>query len=507
MDQDNKPESASDYAVLHEISVFGMHENVDAVVNEALEKAARLFRVRCFAITLDHQTHTEVVLSWGFRSQDEVFEKISLDHPNRFRYKFSGGGMLFMELPYAYDDRENRFYTIFSRHVDRAFQHAKAVTEQKREEELRKHKERILATLATEKPLEEILQLIVDSLESEEADSRAMIMLVDQQQKELVHGVVPDAFRECVNSIPIKNGAGSCGTAAFKRERVIVEDVRTHPYWQNHLDEAERINLKACWSEPVLSASGNILATLAVFYPYPKKPDNDHLERLKTLANLTSIAIERKRSEKQLHQSLKEKEMLLQEVHHRVKNNLALISGFLELQAGINKNPDFTEAVKDSQARIRSMALVHDQLHKVDVISSFRFDHYLTQLVKDISSSFKDSSSSIELDINVEPVNLCIDQAIHCGILVNEMITNTYKHAFRDRKTGSLQVRLFSQGDQIVISVKDDGKGIPKDIFERQNKESLGIRIMRNLIWQLDAEYDIDNNNGTQITIRFPAQK
>lgn len=507
MEQNSTLDSASDYAVLHEVTAFGLHEDMEGVAGEALEKAARLFRTRCFAITKNLKKD-EIIVSWGFRNQQEVHEKIEKEQPNRFRYRFAAGGCLFMELPYAYDDREARFYTIFARYVERALEHAKAVSEQKQEENLRKHRERILSALATEKPLNQILQFIADSLESEDSDSRAMIMLVDQKNQKLRNWIVPDKVREYIEELPVEVGAGSCGSAASMHQRVIATDIHGHPYWQQYKHIADKVGIRACWSEPVLSASGDILATLGVYYPYPKAPDDEQLERLKTLANLTSIAIERKRSEEQLHKSLKEKEVLLQEVHHRVKNNLALISGFLELQTGINEDPEFIKAVKASQSRIRSMALVHDQLHQVEYITSFRFDQYLNRLVNDISSSFNDPNREIKLELDTHPVNLSIDQAIPCGILLNEMITNTYKHAFSNRTDGLLQVSLHmnSDNDEVCISVKDNGDGMKPEVFENENHSSLGIRIMRNLIRQLNAEYRIENQGGTRITLWFYAE-
>lgn len=498
--------SATDYAVLHEISSFGLHDDVESVANEAMDKATRLFRARCFAIILTRDSNHQVIINWGLKGEKEVLEKTNHPEPNRFIHEFSEGGHLFMEFPFAFDAREKRFYTIFASGVEATLERAIAATRQKREEELRRHREYILAALATEKPLREILELIARSLESEEPDAMVSILLLDKEGKKLINGASPSLpadFIRAINGLKVKNGNGACGTAACTGKRVVTEDIQTESSWEEYRDIAHIAGLRACCSEPVYSASGQLLATLAVYYPYPKAPQEINEKRLKTLANLTSITIERKRAEEQLHQSLKEKEILLQEVHHRVKNNLALISGFLELQSGVTDNPEFVEAARESQSRIRSMALVHDQLHQVEYLTSFRFDHYVTRLVEDIASTFSDPQKQIEFELDIHPLNISIEEAIHCGLLLNELLTNAYKHAFTDRNKGLIELSVREKDNLVELTIRDNGNGVP-DNFLEINSGSLGVRIILNLIRQLDANISIENSGGSKFVISFP---
>ncbi len=217
---------------------------------------------------------------------------------------------------------------------------------------------------------------------------------------------------------------------------------------------------------------------------------------------------DRKKAEEKLKVSLKEKNVLLQEVHHRVKNNLAIISGLLEMQASSNNQAEVTEAFKDAQARIKSMALVHEQLYQVELFSSLQFDNYLHKLSSKIHKTFYPRDKEIELNINCESVELTLNQAIPCGLLLNELLTNAYKHAFKGREKGEITLSLkFNQYlNQVNIEVKDNGIGLPEN-YEDKIFRSLGFTLIKTLVKQLKADFNIKSGNGTSFEVIFQLSK
>src|SRR5699024_1877828 len=146
--------------------------------------------------------------------------------------------------------------------------------------------------------------------------------------------------------------------------------------------------------------------------------------------------------EEKVKESLREKEVLLSEIHHRVKNNLAVISGLLELQAYNTDSRAVVDALKESQMRINTIAIIHEKLYQHEDLAAIAFDSYLKELTEIIVDSLRDGSTKIDIHIEADPIELTINQAIPCGLILNELITNAYKHAFSDSKKGNITVLL-----------------------------------------------------------------
>lgn len=212
---------------------------------------------------------------------------------------------------------------------------------------------------------------------------------------------------------------------------------------------------------------------------------------------------ERKKAEQQLRQSLEEKKVLLQEIHHRVKNNLAVITGLLELQIHGSENRKVIQELKDSQSRIYSMATVHEQLYQLDSFSLIEVDTYIKDLSKTISRTFTDLSTEVTFDFQTESISLTLNQAIPCGLLLNELITNAFKHAFIDKNKGTIKIILQESREKVKLIVSDDGPGIPDEMINSSGN-SLGMSLINTFVKQLDGELDIDNQNGSTFTICFP---
>ncbi|PAU92743.1 hypothetical protein CK503_15375 [Aliifodinibius salipaludis] len=213
---------------------------------------------------------------------------------------------------------------------------------------------------------------------------------------------------------------------------------------------------------------------------------------------------ERKKDEKQLRESLKEKETLLLEIHHRVKNNLAVVAGMMQLQAFDEENRQFREKLFDSVARIQTMGSIHELLYQSESFSNLDFGDNLRKLVKNISDTFQ---TDFELDVHfeVDSITLNINQAIPSSLIVNEVITNILKHAFEDdTQKGKITVSAKEDDDAIMLSVKDNGKGLPPDFNKVMDNKTLGLQLINTLSQQLSADYSYEPiKEGTKFKLSF----
>ena len=213
---------------------------------------------------------------------------------------------------------------------------------------------------------------------------------------------------------------------------------------------------------------------------------------------------ERKRGE-QMEQSLKEKETLLREIHHRVKNNLAVVSSLLGLQAK-NKDPGVRALFEDSQQRVKSMALVHEKLYQTRDVSAIDFEDYIKAIVAEIISLYRVDTRVITTEISIENVELDLEMAIPCGLLINELLTNAFKYAFPDNRNGRLLIRFTRVEGIYTLTIKDNGVGLPAGFAERESS-TLGLELVNVLAGQLGGSLRITSDHGTEATVTFKARR
>jgi PAS domain S-box-containing protein len=211
---------------------------------------------------------------------------------------------------------------------------------------------------------------------------------------------------------------------------------------------------------------------------------------------------ERKAFENQLLKGFQEKEMLLKEIHHRVKNNFMIISSLLNLQSQYIGDEKSLELFKESQNRARSMAIIHERLYQSSDLKRIDFGEYIRSLTHELFHTYNADHGRIKLKINVQNILLDINIAIPLGLIVNELITNSLKHAFTDGKLGKINVNFYPIDEHYEFIVKDNGIGFPEDIdFQKTN--SLGLQMIKVLTSQIDGQIELDNNNGTEFKIKF----
>ena len=220
---------------------------------------------------------------------------------------------------------------------------------------------------------------------------------------------------------------------------------------------------------------------------------------------------QRRQDEERIKAALVEKEVLLKEVHHRVKNNLQIMSSLLDLQADQVREEEALNTIKESQNRIRTIALVHDGLYHSDDLAKIDFSEYLHGLVDNLLRSYKVSLNLIHTLIDVKSVYLNVDKAIPCGLIINELVSNSLKYAFPNGKIGEIRIVFTKDGEnsrnghsEYTMIVSDNGVGLPVD-FDVKNCRSLGLTLVHTLIKQLRGNVDMCRDEGTRFNIKFTA--
>ncbi len=211
---------------------------------------------------------------------------------------------------------------------------------------------------------------------------------------------------------------------------------------------------------------------------------------------------ERKRAEDQIRSSLREKEVLLKEIHHRVKNNLQVITSLLSLQAGKLANAEMQAILKESQTRVKSMALVHEELYQSDDLSRVDFADYIRRLTTNLFHTYQTGPVAISLLVEVEEIFLAVDTAIPCGLIINELVSNALRHAFTGKNGGTVTIRLQRDGAVHVLTVADDGIGLP-DSIDPGSTETLGLQLVSTLTRQLGGVLVVTRTQGTKFEIQF----
>ena len=214
---------------------------------------------------------------------------------------------------------------------------------------------------------------------------------------------------------------------------------------------------------------------------------------------------ERFRLEQEIRTSLEEKEVLLKEIHHRVKNNLQVISSLLHLQSQHIKDHESLEMFRESRDRVRSMALVHERLYRSKDLAQVDFTEYIESLARHLFHSHQVDSNRINLVVEVHAFKLSIDAAVPCGLLLNELISNCLKHAFVGRERGQIKIELYPVNPgEILLSISDDGVGLPAGI-EPRSGDTFGMQLITDLVDQLHGSVQSTRDAGTTIRIVFPA--
>ncbi len=276
-------------------------------------------------------------------------------------------------------------------------------------------------------------------------------------------------------------------------EIMFSEDMDFHLDKINNLLNGENIEP---FESQVIDKNGNIHLVLVHLTAVMKD------EKIVYILGIGSDITEQKMAENEIRSSLKEKEILLTEIHHRVKNNMQIISSLLNLQKNYVEGTESLNILKESQNRVKSMAMIHEKLYKSNTLTHINIADYIQDLVSDLFYSYKAEEKMINRIIEIEDIEFNIETAIPCGLILNELISNCLKYSFPSGRTGEVYISLKLKDDNYELIVKDNGIGLPDDI-DYKNTDSLGLQLVNSLIDQIDGEIELDRSHGTEFKITF----
>jgi two-component sensor histidine kinase len=298
-----------------------------------------------------------------------------------------------------------------------------------------------------------------------------------------------------------------------EKEPVVVCDAASDPRFQNNPVVIDEVPVRFYVGAPIRTRDGLALGSLSVIDSVGReRPPQDLLDSLCDLAFLiveqlelrSSMDAKRDLTEQELRRSLVEKETLLREVHHRVKNNLQIVSSLLKLQGDSLADRTAAAALKESQQRVLSMAMIHERLYAGKQMAEIEFDDYARALVQGLVYSYAGRAGNVTRRLLPPSIRLGIGQAIPCGLILNELVTNALKYAYPDGRDGEVLVELHeTPAGRIRLAVSDGGQGLPPD-FDWKNTKSLGLRIVDVLTKQLGGTFTIDSGQRTSFILEFP---
>jgi two-component system, sensor histidine kinase PdtaS len=256
----------------------------------------------------------------------------------------------------------------------------------------------------------------------------------------------------------------------------------------------KQVEVNAKNSYLAYSGIGILILGLLVFYFMYNQNISNLKNRLINIAH-DKLAIEKDKTQK----SLSEKETLLKEIHHRVKNNMQLVISLLKIQARDTKQLSIDNFIEISENRIRSMALIHEYLYESENINYVNFEEYINRLSSSLLSSFS-SQSDIKLETDIENAHFDIETSIPLGLIINELVINAFKHAFVGREPGTIKIQLFKKEGLHQLIVSDNGIGF---VENTQKSTSIGLKIVKLLVSQINGEMQIKNDLGTYFMIQF----
>ena len=309
-------------------------------------------------------------------------------------------------------------------------------------------------------------------------------------------------FEGSIAEMSVRSGRGIILQSENIQESVKKFPSRIHVY---------NAGLRSMLSVPLISAD-KVFGVLA----FRSQKPNAYTERDLRLAEKIGMQIagaianaqlflERKQAEEKIQASLLEKEILLKEVHHRVKNNMGVISSLLNLKASSSENPEVIQTLEESNQQIHSMALIHEKLYGEKDWTSIDLGSYVTDMVKNLSEFYAGGLNNIEMKIAASGIRLSVDKAIPLGLILNELVSNAFKYAFPEGRSGDVGIVVRkTENGEIELIVRDNGVGLPKG-FDPHKIESVGLYLVNGLAKnQLHGELSVSSEEGTEFRIRFP---
>jgi len=312
-----------------------------------------------------------------------------------------------------------------------------------------------------------------------------------------------------VGNIKFRAGNNSqAGYTFLTGEPVVVEDMQKEKRFTKHVLLYDK-NI-ASGISVIIHGKGNPYGVLSAHSTDLRKFGNDDIQFLTAIANIIATSIERKKFETDLELSIKQKEVLLREVHHRVKNNLQVISSLLSLQSKTVKDPESLELFNESQRRIKSMALIHEKLYRSRNFLEINFGEYVNDLTNSLFTSYAVGGTPIIPLIEISDIYMNVETAVPLGLIINELTSNSLKYAFRNyQQTGKraeIKIEMKESKRSYTLLIKDNGSGLPEN-FNFREAATLGLQLVTSLVDQLNGKIELGETAGTEFVIVIPKDK
>lgn len=329
------------------------------------------------------------------------------------------------------------------------------------------------------------------------------LMLLDEDTGELFVSLPTGPVKEEIKGMSIPKNQGVGGWVVENRRPFLSNNVEeTEIFWGDLVEGFKTRNILCV---PLISKEDRVIGVVQAINRRRQADFTPHdIPVFQSLASHITAAIERARQIDSLHSRLKEKEVMLTEIHHRIKNNLAAISGLIEMELPSIEDDHAKEVLKTTYTRIQSMTKVHDLLCQKGLFRDIELGIYLKQLTEKIESTMGDSPGEIGIHLKAENVHVSANQALLCGLILNELLVNIYKHAFKGMDEGEIVIDLFQKNSHVELDISDNGVGLPDD-FEIRSGKSIGMWIIDVMLKKLDGTIMVkEGDHGTHFKVSFP---
>lgn len=354
----------------------------------------------------------------------------------------------------------------------------------------------------------ELKALLAESMEATRIvmnSEASSLMLLDEKTGELFVSLPTGPVKEDVKGKSIPKNKGVGGWVVENRKPFLSNNVEeSEIFWG---DLTEDFTTKNILCVPLITRDNNVIGVLQAINRRKNKKFTPHdIPVFQALASHVTNAIERSRQVENLHSRLKEKEVMLTEIHHRIKNNLGAITGLIEMELPDIQDDRSKEILQTTYTRLQSMMRVHDMLCEKGLFKNIELGLYLRQLTEKIEVTMGDMrrNDEIQIELRAENIHIAADRALLCGLILNELLVNIYKHGFKEQNRGKITVDLQKKSDNVLLNVSDNGTGLPDD-FEVRSGRSIGMWIIDSMLNKLDGDLDYENKEeGSHFTIKFP---
>lgn len=355
------------------------------------------------------------------------------------------------------------------------------VTDHKRSEELRTAHNHVLELAIQDRPLEQILEALIRTVEAWSSTGvLGSILVLDEDGKHLRHGAAPnlaDAYNAAIDGLEIGPREGSCGTAAFTKKPVFVADIATDPLWADFRDLALQHGLRACWSIPILSGSGSVLGTFAMYHREPRQPTEPDLELVQIITRTAAVVINRKRAEEERKRFERHLQLLVGELNHRVKNTLAIVQSLAH--QSFHSTVPASDAIRKFEGRLEALAAAHSLVTNRNWDFASIEDVVVVALAPFCSEDRREIAGP---DVQISP-----QTAVSLALALHELATNAAKYGALSNDTGRVLVCWTTNGDRLELTWREEG-GPPVSQPERRG---FGTRMIERT---LAAEFGGDVN-------------